>query len=898
MKNHKNRRSVLFTYNCPPCNCTLEFYNRCTFLLHVRSHDAAVKACYLTISTIPSDKLHFRLLQPDEIEIPIIQTFEKPIQRIRERVTLRKNSEESNDSGIRAEINENGTDSTKTPPQQTEQNTLLRNFDFIKSLRRNKFEAYLKNTDHNKKFLEENSQEKKSDSESSLSDDTSDDENDTSPLQEVAVIDTSSLNGSANTSQLKYFLTTNDHTSTPSATAFKRPTENGPQNTEETASKKHKVAEAPTIDVDTQQESVLPKIKHTPIIIRTKTSPTKPESSTDKPTDEITLTSSDDEDDLDEDTSTDDNKTVMCRECKVEVVNLSKHIRAENKPLKEFLCEHCKFFSPSKCALQAHIRMHSKAQPYICPDCGFYFNTYETFQTHVKQVCYYDYKAIRFECPECALLKPSVQAFADHLKRCHTRDVFKCSLCITSSYSTKVVDIHIKKKHVGEEGAVLEGYRCMLCPNILISKKSIGTHINKHVFSLKHLRYVYICKRCKKYASGKRNKFVQHLNECDDKKKEPVVKPIENVVVKPKEPKEPPKPAKPTSTKSTNTKPNRNRASKSPGKRDVVEVIEKDPLSVEAWEADKLKAQYVPKTKICVMCRSADISSRSHSLFCNACVCSVNADDTASETSEGTRRDSGRPKRKFKCRLCKQFMNKDWATITKHYETDHYADFNVRSETRSRQPKDKDKDKDKEKEKQPKDKDKDKEKEKEPDTKKPDNVTPINIIKKRRLSSKDTPTPPPKTQKIDEKSTESEPEPEPFLPSKSIPGSYECFHCKLKTEDRDEFRAHIVSHKALNYTQCPECGQCFMVDATLAKHLLICHNVRNLRRYFFENDLFKFDEPIEKSKHIKDHQCDVCLLQCDSKQSYDKHLRTHGMAFVALQSRSKGEKPRSGLVKI
>ncbi|XP_065207000.1 zinc finger protein 532-like isoform X2 [Planococcus citri] len=944
LRNHKNRRSVLFTYNCPPCNSTLEFYNRCTFLLHVRSHDAAVKACYLTISTIPSDKLNFKLLHEDDLEPPmapsleksvqlvekpvqpsetpvqppekpvqppaklvqlekpiqppekpiqppekLVQALEKPtqsseksIQRNKDRVISRIENVESTEVAARVEVKENGTEKSKTIAKPNDDDKLLKNFEFIKkTLDKNKFEAYLQNTDWNKNLSDEVCVEEKSDFESSLSDDSSDDDNDSAASLDTPFNDTSSLNGSASSSRLKYFLTMNDFH--PNAASLKRYPPNPPA-AEETASKKPKVKDTSTKEVETSPESVLSKTKHTPIIIKTKSTQPKHEPVTEKPppvekpsfADEITLTSSDDDDD-DEDSEcghvTDETKTVICRECRAEVTNLNKHIRAENKPLKEFLCEHCKFFSPSKCALQAHIRMHTKTQPYICPDCGFYFNTYETFQTHVKQVCYYDFKAIRFECPECSLLKPSVQAFADHLKRCHTRDVFKCSLCITSSYSTKVVDIHISKRHVGEDGTVLEGYRCMLCPNILISKKSIDTHINKHVFSLKHLRYVYICKKCKKYASGKRKKFVQHLSECGEKKIE--------TVVQSKEVKEKVSPIKPTTSKApVPSKPNRSRPSKSPGKKNLSDAAEKDPLSMEEWEADKLKSQYVPKTKICVMCRSADISSRSNSMFCNTCVCSVNADDTAAESSGGPKHDSGRPKRKFKCRLCKQFMNKDWPTITKHYEQDHHSDLNSKGESRSKPLKDKDKEKEKEKE-----KDKEKDKDKEIETKKPDNVTPVNIIKKRRLPVKETP-PPVKSPRIEDIPLES-PDPEIGI----RPNPYICFHCKFTCVDRQEFKTHIVTHKDPNNTQCPECGQCFIIDTTLAKHVLIVHHVRSLRKYFTENGLLREKEkkpPARKKEPLKENQCDVCYIFCDSKQSYDKHIRTHGMAFVALQSRSKG----------
>ena len=66
LKNHKDRRSVLFKYDCPSCEQHLEFYNRCMFLLHIRSHDSTIKASHLNIEIIPANKLKFKVLEDNE----------------------------------------------------------------------------------------------------------------------------------------------------------------------------------------------------------------------------------------------------------------------------------------------------------------------------------------------------------------------------------------------------------------------------------------------------------------------------------------------------------------------------------------------------------------------------------------------------------------------------------------------------------------------------------------------------------------------------------------------------------------------------------------------------------------------------------------------------------------
>lgn len=553
-----------------------------------------------------------------------------------------------------------------------------------------------------------------------------------------------------------------------------------------------------------------------------------------KSVEEITLTSSEDEDDIVE---SDKNNLVTCRECKKDVPNLTAHYRATNRPLKEYPCEQCKFFSPSPCAFAAHVRIHSKSLPFVCPDCGFYFSTFDSFQIHIKQVCFYDFKTIRFKCPECSLLKPSVPLFADHLKRCHIREVFKCSVCITSSYSAKVVQLHMMKMHPENKCHLLEGYRCMLCPNLLVAKQSINVHVKRHVFGLQYLRYVYICKCCRKYASGRRLKFENHYENCPSREREDRLSPS---------------PDKPQlSQQKVNKNITRNRKASTENNTtmitttgDIEEIEERDPLTIEEWETDKLKAEFLPRTKVCVMCCTTKLNDHSRSLFCNACVSYVNADDpndsaTSSENPQKT--DVGRSKRKFKCKLCKQFMNRDWTTITRHYEQDHHADFDVSTNLRSR------------------------------------STVDAGTVHKRKLSSAKIDSSCAKSPKIDKTGNSEE------------TGKYKCIKCGYITTSRNDFHMHIVSHKAQSNTdyQCLECGECFIVKPSLEKHLIVVHKIRDIKEYYKENKIEDDNEDFKEEKTLVENQCEVCFMECGSKQNYDKHIRTHGMAFVAMHSRAK-----------
>jgi hypothetical protein len=229
------------------------------------------------------------------------------------------------------------------------------------------------------------------------------------------------------------------------------------------------------------------------------------------------------------------------------------------------------------------------------------------------------------------------------------------------------------------------------------------------------------------------------------------------------------------------------------------------------------------------MCRKTKVSEPS-SLFCHQCVRLVDAEDaTVSEitNSEGV----SRFKRKFKCKLCKQCMNRDWSTITKHFEVNHHSDFDVRAKMRSSSD--------------------------------PNSSTPN---RKRKMSTKTL-----------EKDT-----------SLKTDSKYKCAKCNTIMKDRKLFHGHIATHKSQSDFQCLECGLCFIVRLSLEKHLIVEHKIRHsdLKEYCRVNGVAVDEEKIDEQTLVE-NQCEVCRLECATKQNYDKHIRTHGMAFVAMQSKAK-----------
>lgn len=810
------------------------------FLLHVRSHDVAVKACFLTISIIPANKLNFPVLS-DELwrnEVETVSLLDTGYD-----ISSADRSSPTADKSATSESS------------QTSQ--------FVRRLKKRKASPPLdESADERQMPVEDKPAAVERLETAELSSDDG--------VAANAGISSSHIDGTTDepagavTIRAKKMRKKRSLSSVPTTPSLKP----APASRLTTYTTTNCTSTTPTPSLSRQVECSASKSGRNTPVFSTGCSPPANSAARNSasPLDEIHLTSSDEDEATPPDT--DNDKLVTCRECGETVPSMTSHYRASNLPLKEFPCEQCKFFNPSACALVAHTRMHSRSVPYICPDCGFYFNSIDSFLVHVKQVCFYDYKTIRFKCPECSLLKPSVPLFIEHLKRCHIREVFKCSVCITSSYSARIVQAHMERFHPESTSNVLEGYRCMLCPNVLVAKQSINVHVKKHVFGLHHLRYVYICKFCKKFASGRMSKFEAHYYDCADRPRTP-------------------SPSPSRMARRTSTGPPCGRRSP-----------EKDPLSMEDGEADRLKAEYVPKTKWCVMCRTTKLNEHSKSLFCNACVSYVNADGSGSGAADDAQSErlkkteavaGGRSKRKLKCKLCKQLLNRDWSTITNHYLLDHHADFDVGSTAKSREgaavksregvvtagsstaPR----------------------KRKSSALKQEPAVPTTSSCSSTTTSCSSTTTSCSSTTTsstaIGASTTVAN-----VAPAKmsKVECKYRCVKCGFSTNVRNDFHEHIVSHKTQSNTnyQCLECGECFIVKPSLEKHLIVVHKVRDFSEYDRDNRISGSDNDSDdqsKEKAVAENQCEVCYMQCDSKQQYDRHIRTHGMAFVAMQSRAK-----------
>ncbi|KAK7116782.1 zinc finger protein 532-like isoform X2 [Littorina saxatilis] len=155
---------------------------------------------------------------------------------------------------------------------------------------------------------------------------------------------------------------------------------------------------------------------------------------------------------------------------------------------------------------------------------------------------------------------------------------------------------------------------------------------------------------------------------------------------------------------------------------------------------------------------------------------------------------------------------------------------------------------------------------------------------------------------------------------------YVCAKCSFSSLSADDFRNHITTHAVENCVQCLECGLSFSAISSLKKHLFMVHKVKQPAAYVEKHDI-KLDElsmdvashmdslaPLgepevviktaemyhenlhaakpfieeikeKRSRRSEDGEesvleCNVCYKEFENEGSLKSHMRTHGMAFI------------------
>ena len=87
-------------------------------------------------------------------------------------------------------------------------------------------------------------------------------------------------------------------------------------------------------------------------------------------------------DDVHEEIAKSKENNVQCFECRLTLKKseLSDHLKAADSIEAARECSTCAMVLPNSCSLSAHLRIHEKAKPHICPECAETFDTWNMFQ--------------------------------------------------------------------------------------------------------------------------------------------------------------------------------------------------------------------------------------------------------------------------------------------------------------------------------------------------------------------------------------------------------------------------------------------------------------------------------------------------------------------------------------
>ena len=622
-----------------------------------------------------------------------------------------------------------------------------------------------------------------------------------------------------------------------------------------------------------------------------------------------------------------------CHECSSSFASVKEHICSTAKKemtTSPIVCHICNRILSSSCSLFAHQRSHSCQAPYVCPECGVKIEgDIDSFDKHMNQVCCHPHHHILVECHLCnqGSIFNNFDFFLIHYINSHCKVFHKCSLCAMAFKTLESLGSHRETTHsinIPSKAKLI--YKCILCKKVFSQLKAMKAHLYIHLKTMVSKRFhMYVCPAggCG-YSSSQLEVFNSHLQMNHSNLK-------------------------------TLSKCYECSQSFEDMKSLMIHVKVKHPVQYKSskWNIENSPGESLGNTAL-VSCKECNILFMTQYQFEKHCKThnnkrlleeSLNEDDVTEPLSKKAKRDfdtesetsnvsshigliaepivqiNVEPTKKFKCGECEEMFG-TISSLSQHQNDIHSIKptltcqqcgevFHSRDDLKlhcvaihSAPTKDL---------------------AAHPyvcwicaETKTHKAYAKSQLLEKHMISFHKQSKTTLDYHRIRTK-VEAEEDIEPPKPVRQLKHvsseTYICAKCEFLTNEREEFKKHIVKHVYNeDGQQCQECGLCFSVLPTLKRHLFLVHKVRDFKQYETETGITielpdeEVYSPIKAStsyhlhlngdsdelasqKLVKElaasiHECNVCYKIFDDESSLRGHMRTHGMAFIYSKRRS------------
>lgn len=214
-----------------------------------------------------------------------------------------------------------------------------------------------------------------------------------------------------------------------------------------------------------------------------------------------------------------------CMECKRTYNTLAMYKNHFNGKMSKtpglFKCSKCLTDVVGVCASSAHMRVHSKESPYVCPECGEFISGKRVlFLKHLKQKCIHFQKTLLMRCTICnsvVLFDP--ETVAKHYMEMHYAKYYKCLECPMAFKTAETFGNHKKSSH-GNKAEHKLICKCALCDTVFHKMDNVQDHFkNQHWPDMsKHSCFTaFKCTQCApQKLFNNRNAYSYHMKKLHD----------------------------------------------------------------------------------------------------------------------------------------------------------------------------------------------------------------------------------------------------------------------------------------------------------------------------------------------------------------------------------------------